>query len=263
MNVITRDDVATLWSVRDRVSIITGAGQGIGRALAHALAAAGSKVVVAELNADKANSVVSEIEKEGGEAIAVDTDVSDWSSVQAMAKSVDGRFGRIDILINNAGIFSTLKMRPFEQIPLDEWERVMRVNITGVMLCTRAVVPYMKKAGWGRIINMSSGSISLGRPNYLHYTTSKSALLGMSRSLARELGGCGITVNALLPGAVFTEIPRETVSPAQKETIIKMQCIPRPQTPLDLVGTVLYLCSPGSEFMTGQAVNLDGGATHS
>src|SRR5260370_31025663 len=111
----------------------------------------------------------------------------------------------------------------------------------------------MKEAAWGRIINMSSGSISLGRPNYLHYTASKSALLGMSRSLARELGGCGITVNAPLPGAVFTEIPRETLSPAQKETIIKMQRIPLAQAPLDLVGTVLYLCSPASQLMTGQA----------
>jgi NAD(P)-dependent dehydrogenase (short-subunit alcohol dehydrogenase family) len=258
-----KERISALWDISGRTAIVTGGGQGLGRAIARALADAGVNVVIAELNETKAQAVVEEIASEGGAAIAVKTDVADWNSVQAMVTKTIATFGRIDILINNAGIFSTLKMRPFDQIPIDEWELVMKVNITGVMLCSRAVVPHMRAEGWGRIVNMSSGSISLGRPNYLHYTTSKSALIGMSRSMARELGPSGITVNALLPGAVFTEIPRETVTPAQKESIVKMQCIPRAQAPVDLVGTILYLCSPGSEFMTGQSVNLDGGATHS
>ena len=133
-----------------------------------------------------------------------------------MAKAVEAEFGRIDILINNAAIFSTLEMRPFDQIPLAEWEAVLRVNVTGAFLCTRAVVAAMRRAGFGRIINMASGAVTLGRPNYLHYITSKAALEGMTRSLARELGPHGITVNAILPGATFTEIERKTVTPGAK-----------------------------------------------
>ncbi len=179
-----------------------------------------------------------------------------------MAAATLDAFGRIDVLINNAGIFSTLAMRPFEEIPLAEWEAVLRVNVTGAMLCARAVTPAMRRAQWGRIINMSSGSILLGRPNYLHYTTSKAALVGMTRSMARELGRDGITVNAILPGAVETEIPRQTVTPEQRARITSLQCVPRAQVPDDLVGVVLFLASEGSAFMTGQSLNLDGGATH-
>jgi NAD(P)-dependent dehydrogenase (short-subunit alcohol dehydrogenase family) len=179
-----------------------------------------------------------------------------------MAKKVEAAYGRIDILVNNAGIFSTLEMRPFDQIPLAEWEQVLRVNVTGPFLCSRAVVPAMRRAQWGRIINMASGAVSLGRPNYLHYIASKGALDAMSRSMARELGRDGITVNAILPGATFTEIERKTVSPEQKERIIAMQCIPRAEGPEDLVGTVLFLASDASGFLTGQAITVDGGATH-
>jgi len=222
----------------------------------------GAIPVIAELNEQKAKAVATEIAAAGGRALPIVTDVGDARSIEAMVEKVAAELGRVDILVNNAGIFSSLKMRPFEQIPYEEWQQVLRVNIDGVMLATRAVTPHMRAANWGRIINISSGSISLGRPNYLHYTTSKSALIGMTRSLARELGRFGITANAILPGAVFTEIPRETVTPAQKEIIVNSQCIPRPETPEDLLGIVLFLASEGSRFMTGQAVTVDGGATH-
>jgi NAD(P)-dependent dehydrogenase (short-subunit alcohol dehydrogenase family) len=129
-------------------------------------------------------------------------------------------------------------------------------------LCCRAVLPAMRRAKWGRIVNMASGAVTLGRPNYLHYITSKAALVGMTRSMARELGRDGITVNAILPGATFTEIERKTVTPAQKERIVAMQCIPRPEVPEDLVGTILFLASDASAFLTGQALTVDGGATH-
>jgi len=249
--------------LKDRVVIITGAGQGIGRVFAKAFATAGARSVIAELNKEKAAAVFEEIMGFGGQALAVTTNVADPASIEAMIDVVEGQYGRIDILINNAGIFSTLEMRPFEQIPLDEWEQVLRVNLTGPFLCARAVLPAMRRAKWGRIINVASGAVRLGRPNYLHYIAAKAALAGMSLSMARELGPDGITVNAILPGATFTEIERKTVTPAQKERIIAMQCIPRAEVPEDLVGAVLFLASEGSSFVTGQSINLDGGVTGS
>lgn len=243
--------------MKGRVAIITGAGQGLGRAFAHGFAAQGAVPVIAEINEDKGRAVAAET---GG--LYVRTDVSDPASVDAMARAVLDAYGRIDVLVNNAAIFSTLEMRPFEEIPLDEWERVLRVNLTGPFLCARAVAPAMRKAGWGRIINIASAAVSLGRPNYLHYIASKAGLAGMTNSLARELGPHGITVNAILPGATFTEIPRKTVTPEQKKAIVGMQCIPLPELPEDLVGVVLFLASPASGFVTGQALTADGGATH-
>jgi NAD(P)-dependent dehydrogenase (short-subunit alcohol dehydrogenase family) len=246
-------------SLQGRVAIITGAGQGLGRVFAKAFAMAGAIPVIAERNHDNGSAVAAEI---GNEAFAIHTDVADPASIDSMVAEVDRRFGRIDILVNNAGIFSTLEMRPFEQIPLDEWEQVLRVNVTGPFLCARAVLPAMRRAKWGRIINMASGAVTLGRPNYLHYITSKAALEGMTRSMARELGADGITVNSILPGATFTEIERKTVSPEQKQRIVAQQCIPRPEVPEDLVGTVLFLASEASAFVTGQGLTVDGGCTH-
>jgi len=255
-------DPNQLASLHERVVVITGAGQGIGRAFAKAFAAAGARAVIAERNEKRAAAVSEEILRADGQALAVTTDVADPASVKEMIEVVDDEYGRIDVLINNAAIFSTLEMRPFEQIPLEEWEDVLRVNITGAFLCARAVLPAMRRARWGRIINMASGAVSLGRPGYLHYIASKSALIGMSRSMARELGPDGITVNSILLGATFTEIERKTVTPAQKERIIAMQCVPRAETPDDLVGTALFLASEASAFITGQTINVDGGATH-
>jgi 3-oxoacyl-[acyl-carrier protein] reductase len=246
----------------DRVVIITGAGQGIGRVLAHSFAAVGAIPVIAEINKESAQNVANEIEAEGGSALALPTDVGNADSVQKMVERVLSKLGRIDVLINNAAIFSTLEMRPFDEIPLEEWEHVIRINITGAFLCSRAVVPTMRKARWGRIIHMASGAVTMGRPGYLHYIASKSALAGMARSMARELGSYGITVNAILPGATFTEIPRKTITPEQKEAIIRSQCIPRAETPEDLAGTVLFLASEGASFLTGQGITVDGGNTH-
>jgi len=249
-------------SLKDRVVIVTGAGQGIGRVFAKAFALAGARAVIAERNEETAAAVAEKILKADGQALAVTTDIADPASVEEMIDVVKDEYGRIDVLINNAAIFSTLQMRPFEQIPLEEWEQVLRVNITGAFLCARAVLPVMRRAKWGRIINMASGAVSLGRPGYLHYIASKAALIGMSRSMARELGGDNITVNAILPGAIFTEIERKTVTPQQKERIIAMQCVPRAETPEDLVGTALFLACGASAFITGQIINADGGATH-
>ncbi|HYZ63046.1 MAG TPA: SDR family oxidoreductase [Acetobacteraceae bacterium] len=246
-----------MMELQGRVALVTGAGQGIGRVFAHAFAAAGAIPIVADRNVPKARAVAEAI---GGEAIEVD--VGDPGSVQAMADSVEARHGRIDILVNNAAIFSTLTMKNFDQIPLDEWDQVLRVNLTGPFLCARAVLPAMRRAQWGRIVNIGSGAVTLGRPGYVHYIASKAALVGMGRSMARELGPDGITVNAILPGATFTEIERKTVTPDFVQRIVAQQCVHRPQVPEDLVGALLFLCSPGAAFVTGQALTVDGGATH-
>ena len=148
------------------------------------------------------------------------------------------------------------------EIPLEEWNDVMHVNVTGVFLMSRAVTPTMKRQGFGRIINISSAAVTMGRPGYLHYIASKSALLGMSRSMARELGEHGITVNSLLPGATETEIDRATVTEAQKQAMLAMRCVSRAETPDDLVGTAMFLASPASGFLTGQSLTVDGGLTH-
>ena len=243
--------------MKGRVCIVTGAGQGIGRVFARSLAEAGGTVVVADRNEAKARAVAEEV---GGMAAAVD--VGDPASVGAMVAAVEAAHGQVDVLVNNAAIFSTITMRPFEQIPLDEWDEVLRVNLTGPFLCARAVLPGMRRGGWGRIVNIGSGAVTLGRPGYLHYIATKSALVGMGRSMARELGPDGITVNTIMPGATFTEVERKTVTPEFVERIVAQQCVHRPQRADDLVGTLLWLCGEGSAFVTGQAIAVDGGATH-
>jgi NAD(P)-dependent dehydrogenase (short-subunit alcohol dehydrogenase family) len=250
------------FDVTGRVVIITGAGQGIGREYALQFAAAGAFPVIAEINETKAKAVQAEIEKQGGRALVTATDISDVKSVEAMVATVLNEFGRIDVLVNNAGIFSSLKMRPFDQIPLEEWEAVLKVNITGCFLAARAVLPAMRAARWGRIINITSGSVPLGIKNYLHYVTSKSALIGMTNAMARELGADGITVNAVQPGGTFTEIPRESVTEEGKARLIASQCIPREEVPMDLVGLVMFLSTQAAEFITGQTIAVDGGLTH-
>jgi 3-oxoacyl-[acyl-carrier protein] reductase len=252
------------FGVQDRVVIITGAAQGIGRELARQFAAAGAVPILADFNLEGAQAVLGEIESSGGRATAVKVDVADKTSVDGMARAVVAEHGRIDVLINNASIFATLGKRPFDEIPLDEWERVLRVNVTGSYLCACAVLPAMRAAKWGRIINVSSDSVPKGVVNYLHYVTSKSALIGMTNAMARELGPHGITVNCIRPGPVATEVDREvnpTIEGRRKQ--LSQQCIPKGQEPTDLVGLAMFFATPAASFITGQTVACDGGYTHS
>lgn len=244
-----------------RVAVVTGAGQGLGRAFAHRFAEAGAIPVIVDIREDAATAVAEEIRDKGHEAFALAVDVSDEESVSSMVDAVTSRYSRLDILVNNASIFSTLKMRPFDEIPVDEWRKVVDVNLTGVYLCSRFAAQPMKQAGWGRIINIASAVVNMGRPLYAHYVASKAGVIGLTRALARELGKEGVTVNAVLPGATDTEIPRDTVTPQQREALINMRSIPRGETPEDLSGVVMFLASEDSMFVTGQSLTVDGGTT--
>lgn len=247
-------------SVANRVVMITGAGQGIGRVYAHEFAKAGARVAIAELNAANGKRVAEEIAAAGGKAIAVQTDVGAADSVRAAVADIAAAFGPVEVLINNAAIFTPLARRPFDEIPIDEWERVMRVNVTGTWLCASAVAAGMRKAGWGRIINISSSTVPIGLPFFMHYVTSKAAVIGITRTMAKELGPQGITVNCVLPGLTETEVDNPGRTDAVRTRIIDMQCIKRLEVPDDLVGTMLFLASPASGFMTGQSLVVDGGS---
>jgi NAD(P)-dependent dehydrogenase (short-subunit alcohol dehydrogenase family) len=252
-----------LSDLAGRVVVVTGAGQGIGRVYAQRFAEAGAIPVIAELNAENGDRVRAEIVAKGHKAYAVSTDVADAKSVEAMARQVLEHAGRIDVLVNNAALYTRISRGSFDTLPLDEWEQVLRVNVTGAFLCARAVLPAMRRARWGRIINISSSTVLLGRPNFLHYVTSKAALIGMTRAMAREVGADGITVNSILPGLTKTEIDAAGATAEVWETILARQCIPRQETPDDVASVALFLASSASSFVTGQSIVVDGGAAHS
>lgn len=245
-----------------KVAIITGAGQGIGRAYAKRLAAEGCKVVIAEANAATGNAVAGEILQAGAQATFIQTDVSRADSSAAMAERTVATYGRIDVLVNNAAIFSTIRMHPFWELTEAEWDTLMAVNLKGVWLTTKAVFPTMSSQRAGSIINVSSATIWNGRPGYLHYVAAKMGVVGATRAMARELAEYHIRANAITPGATFTEIPRDTVTPEQKAAMVEAQCVRRPESPDDLVGVVCFLASDDSAFVSGQTFNIDGGLSN-
>ena len=203
--------------------------------------------------------VAAEATQDGGEALGLATDIADPAAVDALARATLERFGGIDVLINNASLMSALARRSWLEIPVEEWDRVMAVNLRGMFLTCRAAFPAMKAQGRGKIVNISSSRFWEGTPNRLHYTTSKAGVIGLTRALAREVAEFGITVNALTPGMTQSETQVATSSGNYLATRIAGRAIERVQVPADLVGAVMFLSAPASDFMTGQTLNVDGG----
>jgi len=240
----------------DKSVIITGGGGKIGKAYAIGFAKEGAKVALPDIAS--ADHVVKAIRDMGGTAISMACDVSDEKSVKAMVDEVAKQFGGVDVLVNNAAYFMTVKKSVFWEMAVDEFDKAMAVNVRGSWLCAKAVVPYMQRQKKGKIINISSNVALTGNPNYIHYVTSKGALIAMTRAMAKELGDWDICVNTVTPGFVVTE--GRQVDPEYEKIRAQQRSIKRTQVEADLVGTVLFLSSPESDFMTGQLLNVDGGA---
>ena len=242
-------------SLDGKVAVVTGGAQGIGNAIAKGLATEGARIVVADLS--RAEEAAQEFE----EGIGLTVDVADEAQVERMAQDVVDRCGSIDILVNNAGLYASLQMRPFTEIPVEEWRQVMDVNVLSMFLTTRAVVPRMREQGGGRIVNISSGTPFRGVPFLLHYVTSKGAIVALTRALAKELGRDDVLVNCVAPGFTMSDGVREhpEVIEALRDVSVSSRTLQRDQEPEDVVGAVVFLCGPGATFVTGQTIVIDGG----
>jgi NAD(P)-dependent dehydrogenase (short-subunit alcohol dehydrogenase family) len=238
-----------------KVAIVTGGSQGIGRAIADRLAADGARIVVADLKgADEAAARYDD-------GVGLTVDVAAEADVERMTAETAERCGGVDILVNNAGLYASLAMRPFDQIPVDEWRQVMDVNVLSMFLTCRAVVPRMRERGGGRIVNISSGTPFRGVPFLLHYVTSKGAIVALTRALAKELGPDHVLVNCVAPGFTMSDGVNEhpEVVEALQDVSVSARTIKRDQVPEDVVGAVAFLCGPESTFLTGQTMVIDGG----
>ena len=248
--------------LQGKVAIVTGGGKGIGLRYVRGFAAEGASVVVAEIDADAAERAASEVRASGAPALEVATDVSDETSVKSMVARTISVFGKIDVLINNAALFAAAwdQRGPSANLTVEQWDRMFAVNVRGTWLCCKHVEPHMREQGGGSIINISSGTAWKGAAGFLHYVTSKAAVAGMTRALAREYGASGgIRVNCIAPGSTESE----TLPPAgdaEHQRVFSQRIIQRAEIPEDLVGTAIFLASDDSAFITGQTIHVDGGS---
>lgn len=240
-----------------QVAIVTGAAGGLGRAFALALAEAGARVAAADCNFESATETAQLITAAGGEGMAVQLDVADETSVEAMTTLVAQRWGRIDTLVNNAGLYGSIVRKPFFEITSAEWDELMAVNLKGPWLCARAAFPHMREHG-GSIVNIGSATFYSGSPLWAHYVASKGGIIGLTRALAREAGDYGIRVNAIAPGFTLTEASLKLIEDA-KQYGVNRGAIKRSQQADDLIGALMFFVSPSSGFVTGQTLVVDGG----
>lgn len=242
-----------------KVAIVTGGGRGIGVEYAKVLAAEGAKVAVTDIV--DTETTVNIIKQAGGNAIGIHCDVTDPDNIKSMVAETVETYGRLDILVNNAALFADLKQGSFLDIDEAEWDRVMQINTRGVFSCSKAAVPEMKKNGYGKIINIASGTVFKGTPMLLHYVSSKGAQVAFTRALAREVGDDGITVNCIAPGLTMSEkVIDDEQWTAVKDGNTASRAIKREQMPEDLIGALVFFSSQDSDFITGQTLVVDGGS---
>lgn len=240
-------------------AIVTGAAQGIGAVYAKALAAEGARVSLCDL--DPPDAMVAAIRAAGGAVIGRTCDVSDPTAVAALVEATVAAFGGVQVLVNNAALFGKIAQKPLSEIPSEEWDRVMVVNTRGPFECVKAVLPVMRRQGYGKVINIASGTVFKGTPMMLHYVASKGAVIAMTRAMARELGEWGICCNALAPGLTLSDaIKGRNDYGAMRMANVETRSLKREETPEDLVGALLFLASHDSDFMTGQTLLVDGGS---
>ena len=242
-----------------RVAIVTGAAQGIGAAYAKRFAEEGAKVAICDVL--DCTNVVNTIQQSGGEAFGMEVDVSDEAQVGALVAKTVETFGKVDVMVPNAAIFAALSRRSFLDIGVEEWDRVMAVNVRGTFVCIKAVVPQMKAQGYGKIVNISSATVQAGVPWFLHYVSSKGAVDAMTRAAARELGDFGIRVNSIAPGFTMSEQIESQREDLQFNIDMNLagRAFKRDEMPDDLMGTMVFLASAESDFITGQTILVDGG----
>lgn len=247
--------------LKNKVAIITGGAEGIGKAFAEGFAQEGAKLIIADINLAAAESLQESLKKNGSESLAIKTDVAQLSDVEAMVKRTIDHFGRIDILVNNAAMYQRNAAMPSPVWKIDpaHWEKVIAVNVTGVFLCTRTVIPYMIQQKSGKIISIASSLAFKGFPNLSHYVTSKAAVVGFTRAVARDAGDYNINVNAIAPGSTLSEEPVPEAI-AKRKGEVASRALKRIQNPADLVGTAIFLASAESDFITGQTIVVDGGS---
>lgn len=240
-----------------RVAVVTGAAQGIGRDYARTLSRCGHRVVVADLNIDAAKETAALIDSEGGIAAAMYVDVSDQASTQALAGEIEQVFDTVDVLVNNAAIYHSMRMDSQLTVDIDYWRRVFAVNLDGALLMTQAMAPFMIEKQWGRIVNQASTAAykAIGG----HYGCSKLAMIGLTQGFARELGPYGITVNSIAPGPIFTEATSATISSEKLDSMIASACIPRKVGPEEVCGALEFFVSDAASWITAQTLIIDGG----
>jgi len=245
----------------NKVAIITGAAHGIGKAYAQRFAEEGAHVVIADIDAQSGDAVAKTLSDAKLSAWSRTTDVRSYSSIEGLVRETVGKFGRIDVLLNNAAIYVTQKLwkGPVEELALEEWDRVIEVNLKGVFLCSKAVIPTMKRQQSGKIINIASGTFFSGSGNMPHYTTAKGGVVALTRVMARQLGEWNINVNCMTPGSTMSEDNVTEDVLERRENSVNKRSFKRVETPADIVGTALFLASADSDFMTGQLLVVEGG----